>query len=168
MSNNSHIPKLIIAGIAGALIGSWWKVAQIEDAKKSRSEREDPDFVGEVCSEVGELLEDLEFWDEIEDEDDFRDLLADYLEKETDFDIEVAPSTQFGQPDILIGDAVALEVKKNPNKAEMDRCIGQCANYSREWMTWIILYDTPDLQINYLSDVLVSKGLDNIPIISFD
>ena len=49
----------------------------------------------------------------------------------------------------------------------MDRCIGQCAGYSREGVTWIILYDTPPSRINYISEVLVDKGLDNIPIISF-
>lgn len=113
------------------------------------------------------MFDDLEILEDMEDEDDFRDLLANYLNEETDFEIEVAPSTQFGKPDILIHGTLALEVKYNPSKTEMDRCIGQCANYSREWVTWIVLYDTPDSQINYLSDVLIDKGLSNIPIISF-
>lgn len=162
--------KLIIvgAGIVGALAGRWWKSMEIEESKKNRSEREDPELVNEVCSKVKDLLlEGLEILDDIEDEDDFRDLLYEHLDKETDFAIAVAPNTQFGQPDILIEDVLALEVKHNPNKAEMDRCIGQCANYSREWVTCIILYDTTDSQINYLHEVLISKGLDNITIIPF-
>ena len=167
MSNNSHIHKIIIAGAVGAIAGSWWKSVQIEESKKSRAEREDPDFVDEVCSKVNDLFDDLEILEDMEDEDDFRDLLANCLNEETDFEIQVAPSTQFGKPDILIDGTLALEVKYNPSKTEMDRCIGQCANYSREWVTWIVLYDTPNSQINYLSDVLIDKGLSNIPIISF-
>ena len=165
--NNSHIPKLMLAGVIGVLAGSWWKSAKIAESKKSRAERDDPDFVNEVCSKTNELLNELEILDEMENEDDFRDVLAEYLTKYTDFEIEVTPDTLLGQPDILIGGVLALEVKYNPKKSEMDRCIGQCAGYSREWATWIILYDTPPSRINYISEVLVDKGLDNIPIISF-
>jgi hypothetical protein len=161
------IRKLILVGAGGVLAGSWWKSMQIEKSKRSRAEREDPDFVDEVCSTVNDLLNQLEILDDMGDEDDFRDLLADYLTKETDFEVEVAPDTEFGKPDILIEGVLVLEVKYNPGKAEMDRCIGQCANYSREWVTWIVLYDTPESKINYLSHVLMDKGLNNIPIISF-
>lgn len=168
MSNDKpHIHKLILAGVAGALAGSWWKSKQIEEDKKSRAEREDPDFVDEVRSKVNDLINELEVLEDMVDEDDFRDLLAEYLAKETDFEIEVAPDTPFGRPDILIEDTLVLELKYDPNKAEIDRCIGQCANYSREWVTWIVLYEIEDSKINYLSEVLVERGLDNIPIISF-
>lgn len=166
-NNKSHIPKLILAGVIGVLAGGWWKSAKIAESKKSRAERESPDFVNEACYKINELLYELKILDEIEDEDDFRDVLAEYLAKYTDFEIEVTPNTLIGQPDILIGGVLALEVKYSPNKSEMDRCIGQCAGYSREWVTWIILYDTPQSRVNYISQVLVDKGLDNIPIISF-
>lgn len=165
--NKSHIPKLILAGAIGVLAGSWWKSAKIAESKKSRSERESSGFVNEVRSKINELLDELELLYEMENENDFRDLLAEYFIEYTDFEIEVTPNTLIGQPDILIGGVLALEVKYNPNKSEMDRCIGQCAGYSREGVTWIILYDTPPSRINYISEVLVDKGLDNIPIISF-
>jgi len=156
--NKSHIPKLIIAGVIGVLAGSWWKSAKIAESKKSRDERERSGFVNEVRSKINELLDELELLDEMENEDDFRDVLAEYLTKYTNFEIEVTPNTLIGQPDILIGGVLALEVKYNPNKSEMDRCIGQCAGYSREWVTWIILYDTPPSRINYISEVLSIKG----------
>lgn len=166
-NNQSHIPKLFLVGAVGILVGSWWKSAMIVESKKSRAERDDPDFVNEVCTKINELLAKLEILDEMENEDDFRDGLAEYLTKYTDFEIEVTPDTLFGQPDILIGGVLALEVKYNPKKSEMDRCIGQCAGYSREWVTWIVLYDTPQSRVNYIYQVLVDKGLDNIPIIIY-
>ncbi|MBL7996876.1 hypothetical protein JNM05_16035 [bacterium] len=169
MSNdeNSHFAKFLFAGAVGALAGSWWKSNQIDEGKKSRVEREDSDFTDEVRTEINELLDDLELLEDMDDEDDFRDTIADYLKKHSEYEIEVTPNTQFGKPDILIAGTLALETKYNPSKVESDRCIGQCANYSREWATWIVLYDTSESRIQYLHDVLQDKGLDNIPIISF-
>gem|GEM_PF-5935331 len=34
------------------------------------------------------------------------------------------PSLDGTKPDVLIGDLLALELKLNPNKAELDRCVG--------------------------------------------
>ena len=69
------------------------------------------------------------------------DDLADWLKENTEWEIEVRPDTPEGQPDILVGDLLAIELKVNPSKTERDRCVGQSAGYSREWVTWIVLID---------------------------
>ncbi len=45
--------------------------------------------------------------------------------------LEMRTSTSHGIPEILINDRLVLELKVNPNKAERDRLIGQCCDYSR-------------------------------------
>src|SRR2546423_14049180 len=72
-------------------------------------------------------------------EDDYTEDLAEFLREETEWDIEVCPNTPEGKPDILIGDLLALELKLNPSKNEINRLIGQCAHYSRQWMTWMVI-----------------------------
>jgi hypothetical protein len=166
--DNSHIPKLILTGTICAIAGAWWKSQQIDEQKKSRIEKDDPEFVDEVRSKVSDLLNELEIIGDVDSEDEFRDIIADYLEEHSEYQIEVAPHTAFGKPDILIEGTLALEAKYSPDKTEMDRSIGQCANYSREWVTWIVLFDTPQSKGQYLRNVLDDKGLDNIPIVFFD
>ncbi len=153
---------LVGAGLAGALIGSWWVKNRTEKAKRSRAEREDPKGVEEVCEEIGEVLDAWEPPDDCEDEDDFRDDLAEYLEANTECEIEITPGTSEGKPDILIDDLLALELKYDPSKAELDRCVGQCMSYSREWVTWIILIDSPGSKVGRLERLLADKGLERI------
>lgn len=153
---------LASAGLVGGLLGAWWVKNQVEEAKRSRAEREDPEGVEEVCEEIGEVLDAWEPSEDCEDEDDFREDLADYLEANTECEIEVAPGTMEGKPDVLVDDLLALELKVDPSKAERDRCIGQCMSYSREWVTWIILIDTPLSKTRLLEDLLRDKGLDRI------
>jgi len=95
------------------------------------------------------------------------DDLADYLQDNMDWEIEVAPDTPEGQPDILIGDLLALELKIDPSKNERDRCVGQCAGYSRLWVTWIILIDASASTVGRLEDLLADKGLDRILVWNF-
>lgn len=152
----------------GMLLGTWYANYQAEEKKKSRAEREYPDEIEAVCREIAELLDGLEYDDEDDwVEDDYRDLIKEYLEKYTDYEIEVAPDTSEGQPDILIDDLLALEVKLNPDKAERDRCVGQCAGYSREYVTWIILVNTPASRAGKLQKLLRDKGLERILVWSF-
>jgi hypothetical protein len=68
---------------------------------------------------------------------------------------------------LLIDDCLALELKVNPDKAEGDRCVGQCGACSREWATWIILIDAPSHVVRDLEELLAAKGLDYIDVISF-
>jgi len=162
---NQERPKwqhLVGAGLAGVLVGAWWVNNRTEEAKRSRTEREDPEAVEEVCNEIGEILDAWEPSEDCEDEDDFRDDLAEYLEENTGCEIEVTPGTSEGKPDILIDDLLALELKYDPPKAEMDRCVGQCMSYSREWVTWIVLVDSPASKVGRLERLLADKGLERI------
>lgn len=159
---NRNWNHLVGAGLAGALIGAWWVNSRTEEAKRSRAEREDPEEVEEVCEEIGAVLDRWEPSDDCEDEDDFRDDLADYLEANTECEIEVTPGTSEGKPDILIDDLLALELKYDPSKAELDRCVGQCMSYSREWVTWIVLIDSPASKVGRLKRLLADKGLERI------
>jgi hypothetical protein len=82
-------------------------------------------------------------------------------------EITMRPNTPEGQPDILIDDHLALELKVNLSKSERDRLIGQCAGYSREWVTWIVLIDTPQHKVRELETLLKDKGLHRILVFSF-
>lgn len=50
----SYWPHLIAAGI-GFLAGSWWRQQQLSESKKSRIEKDDPEFVDEIRNEIEEL-----------------------------------------------------------------------------------------------------------------
>lgn len=163
MSDNN---RWIIAGIAGAFLGAWWTNEKFSRKTKSRAELEDPEFLEEVRSKITNLLDDFE--GDIESEDQFRDALASFLESKAEFEIEVAPDTPHGKPDILVEDALALEIKLDPSKAEFDRLIGQCARYSREWDTWILLVDSPDSKVGDFERLLFDKGLSYLPVIVFE
>jgi hypothetical protein len=82
-------------------------------------------------------------------------------------EIDLRPDTCQGVPDILIDDRLVLEVKVNPNKAERDRLLGQCAGYSREWVTWVVLIDTPSYRVRELEELLAAKGLEHILVFAF-
>jgi len=58
-------------------------------------------------------------------------------------------------------------VKRNLNKAERDRLLGQCAGYSREWVTWVVLIDTPSHLVRELEELLAAKGLEHILVFAF-
>lgn len=159
--------KWIIAGIAGALIGAWWQNEQFERATLSRAEIDDPDTLEEAREEISKLIEDFDIEGEVESEEEFHELLAEYLHEYSDFEIEVGPDTPHGKPDILIGAVLALEIKYQPKKTEFDRLIGQCARYSREWDTWIILVDSPKSKVRDFEELLEDKGLGYIPVIRY-
>jgi hypothetical protein len=167
--NNTNGPTsshLAWAGV-GALAAALWATNRASDAKKSRAEREHPYEVKEVCGEIYELLDQMELMGTSTDENDYVEQVSQYLEDNSDFEIETWPSTPEGAPDILIENLLALEFKYNPNKAQRDRCVGQCAGYSRSWATWIILLDAPASRIGRLEGLLKDKGLENIAVWNF-
>lgn len=165
-SNNPNWSHLAWA-IGGAAIGSLWVKNQVDESKKSRAERDNPDEVEEMCLEIGELLEDWEPDEECETEDDYMQDLAAYLDEHSEWEIEICPHSPEGKPDILIGDSLAIELKINPNKVERDRLIGQCAGYSRLWATWAVIVGAGDNKIGRLVDLLEDKGLEQISVWSF-
>ena len=159
----SHL--LCIAG--GVAVGSWAIRSQIEEAKKSRAELDDPDGAEEVLSDIGGLLDRWEPGTDCETEDDFTRDLAEWLVENSEWEVEVYPSTREGKPDIVVGDLLALELKRSPSKGEMDRCIGQCAGYSRQWITLMVIVDATATQIGRLADLLADKDLDQIGVWHF-
>jgi len=156
-------PKWLPYALIGTgILGAWLERQRAALSKQSEAEQEDPDGVKEACEEAGKLLEDWEPEEEWDVEDDFRDDLADYLGEQSEWEIKVAPVTEVGQPDILIGDLLALEVKLNPSKAERDRCVGQCANYAKKWATWVILITEREEDQEEMEKQLGSAGLDRV------
>jgi hypothetical protein len=153
--------------VGGLLAGSWLARKQIKESKKSRAELEEPDEMEEAYWEIGNLVEEWEPDSDCTTEDDFTQNLADYLSAHSDWEIEVYPDTPEGVPDILVGDLIALELKINPSKGEIDRCIGQCARYSRLWVTWIVIIDAPSSKIGRLEELLKDKGLEHILVWNF-
>lgn len=69
----------LLWGAGGVLVGAWWVKNQTEEAKKSRAERDDPEFVEEVCEDIGPELDEWEPDEDCQTEDDFVDDLASYL-----------------------------------------------------------------------------------------
>jgi hypothetical protein len=164
-SNESDFRHLMWAA-GGALAGAWWVRNQNEEAQKSRAERDNPELVEDVCTEVGEVLDEWEP-DEFETEEDFVSDLAKYLNQETGLEVEEYPATREGRPDIVVEGVLALELKFKPSKGERDRSVGQCAAYSRSWVTWIVLIDSPLSAYEDLQRLLDDKGLERILIWDF-
>jgi hypothetical protein len=157
----------LVWAAGGALAGAWWVNNVTEEAKKSRAELDDPDSVRKVCRKVGRVLDRWRTSNKCTSEESFVRHLAYYLENNMNWEIETWPDTDEGCPDILIGDLLALELKVNPGKAERDRCVGQCAGYSREWVTWIVLIDSPASRLGRLERLLLDKGLEKILVWNF-
>jgi hypothetical protein len=110
-------------------------------------------LVQDVCEEVGKALDKWEP-DDCDTEEDFVCDLAEYLSQETGFEVEEYPATREGRPDILVEGVLALELKVRPTKGERDRCVGQCAGYSRSWVTWIVLIDARPSEYEDLEGLL--------------
>ncbi len=153
--------------VGGLLAGTWLARKRIEDSKKSRAELDSPEDAEEAYEEIGDLLDKWEPNPECIIEDDFVNDLAAYLKSESDWETEVRPDTPAGVPDILVGDLIALEVKVNPKKTERDRSIGQCAGYSRLWITLMVIVDSSPSKIGRLREILADKGLDHIEVWDF-
>src|ERR1035438_3331345 len=96
--------------------------------------------------------------------------LFDFLDEELNDDIEVElrRKTSRGIPDILIDDRLVLELKVEPKKTERDRLIGQCCDYSVEYMVWAVIIDMPDNKVDELCDLLNRKDLNYIDVIAVD
>lgn len=120
-----------------------------------------------MCKEVGEALDAWEP-DDYDTEEDFASDLAKYLNHETGFEVEECPPTREGRPDILVEGVLALELKLRLAKGERDRCVGQCAGYSRSWVTWIVLIDCSSSAYEDLQRLLDDKGLQRIQVWDFD
>lgn len=157
----------LIVGIGGALAGVWWANSELSEFKKSRAEKDHPDEVAEACEAIGELLDD---WAPVglQTEAEYTNDLFVYLRDNADFEIEMRPNTLEGFPDILVENLLALEIKLDPKKTERDRLVGQCAGYSRQWVTWAIVIDASASKIGKIENLLADKGLAHILVVPFD
>jgi hypothetical protein len=158
--------SLTIFGI-GAFSGAWWVRNQIENAQKSRAEREAPALVEQVCPDVMYVLDQLVLDGEFRNEDAYRQALAQYLRRATGYEVEIAPPTAHGAPDLLVEGILALELKILATKADMDRAVGQCAGYALDWVTWVVTFETPKSRIRSLERLLDDHGLGRILVVDF-
>ena len=165
--------KQLACILGGGALGAFLLKNHYDEARKSQVEKDDPAGVRWLCDLIGGVLED---WQPrgYDTEDQYAKALYRYLNRELDeidledpVDVELCPDTERGIPDILINDQLVLELKVNPNKAERDRLVGQCAGYSREWVTWAIVIDLPLHEVGELERLLAAKGLHYIEVISF-
>jgi hypothetical protein len=156
----------LVFAFGGLIFADWAARKELEDSKKSRAELDDPDEAQAVFEEIADLLDRWEP-DNCETEADFVNDLAEYLSEYCDREIEICPRTEAGCPDLLIDDLLALELKVSPNKNERNRCIGQCAHYSRLWITWMVMIDLKPSKAGRLREVLVDKGLEHILVWTF-
>ena len=167
--------KRLACVVGGGALGALLVKNHYDEGRRSRAEKDDPEGVEWICRLIGDLLED---WTPrgYDTEDEYAEALFRYLNRtvtealdddDPEVEIELWPDTSEGKPDLLIDDCLALELKVNPNKGERDRCIGQCGAYSREWVTWIILIDTPSHLVRDLGELLTAKSLNYIEVIPF-
>jgi hypothetical protein len=189
-TDDENLKRLAFA-LSGVALGALLLKNHYDEDRKSRAEKDDPDGVEWLCGLVGELLTgwsprgydtedeytdslfrylDRRLPESLEEEDDTDSDQGDDDEDDEDERIELAcrESTPYGTPDILIDNRLALELKVNPNKAERDRLVGQCSGYSREWVTWAVVIDLPEDQVDELRELLKAKRLHYIDVIPFN
>jgi len=169
MADNSQQPTLshLVAAFGGFLFATFAAREALADSKRSRAERDSPEEAEEAFDELSQLLDDWETDPDNESEDDYVRDLANYLDDNTDWEVEICPNSPEGKPDILIGDLIALEVKIDPTKNEINRCVGQCAGYSRLWITWMVIIHSKPSKIGRLRELLEDKGLEHILVFDF-
>jgi hypothetical protein len=155
--------------VGGGLFGAFLLQSHHDEKKKSRAEKEDPDGCNELCNTVSEILDRWEPPD-FNYEDEYTEDLYEFLDEDLDEDIPIKmrKKTTRGLPDILIDNRLVLELKVEPKKTERDRLIGQCCDYSVEWVTWAIVIDMPEEKVDELRELLEQKSLNYIDIIEFN
>ena len=173
--DDDDVKKVFIA-LFGAIGGAAILQSHHDEKRKSQAEKDDPEGTKWICEVVWDLLDD---WHppEFECEDDYTEDLFRFLKREIgeeledgdpDVSLEMRTGTLHGIPDILIYDRLVLELKVASRKAERDRLVGQCCEYSRGYVTWAIVIDWPDERIDRLVDLLEAKSLNYIEVIPFD
>jgi len=111
----------------------------------------------ELVEEITQLLERCELPQVLPDEASYSEWLSNYFREHSDRDIETEPTTGFGRPDILIDNALAIELKTELEaKSDQDRCVGQCLGYLQGWDTMLVLIDTPRRDSEHLNTLLTA------------
>jgi hypothetical protein len=152
----------------GELVGAWWVKNQQDETKKSVTESEDLELVEEACEYVGPILDE---WkpEKCSSEDEYVEDLFEYLANEAgdSIGLEMFPDTRVGKPALVIDDALVVELTLNPSESERKRLIGKIAAYSREWVTWVVLVDTPPSGVGAVEKLLADSGLGHILVFAF-
>ncbi|HYM04921.1 MAG TPA: hypothetical protein VEU11_00035 [Terriglobales bacterium] len=174
MPTEQETLKHFAFAVGGGTLGALLVKSHYDEAKKSRAEKEDPEGVEWICSLIDDLLEE---WTprSYETEDEYTKALYRYLnrripeelEEDDEVDVDLWPTTHCGVPDILINGQLVLELKLDPDKGGRDRGIGQCADYSREWLTWLVVIGSPAWRIQELEELLAARRLEGIKVVSF-
>jgi len=156
---------LVIAFAIGVAVGAG--VSQFLETDSSTpptslSRLQPPD---KVIEEITQILDQCQPDQTFSNEDNFGNWLSDYLRERSDYRIETQRSTEFGTPDILVENALAIELKKELTKqSDQDRCVSQCIRYTQRWYTMLVLLDTPASEVHDLDSLLDLAGLKEIPI----
>jgi hypothetical protein len=166
--------KRFAFALGGGALGALLVKNHFDEAKKSRAEIDDPEGVEWLCTLIEDLLEN---WTprNYDTEDEYTEALYRYLnrrlpdelEEDDEVEVELWPTTSCGVPDILINGQLVLELKIDPDTGGRDRGIGQCADYSREFVTWMVIIGSPAWRMKELEELLVAKGLEGIKVVSF-
>ena len=135
--------------------------------RTDQEKREYPGYVEEVCSHVYNLLKKLELRGESADERYYIRAVAGYLEESTEWEVELWPRYSDGTPDILVAGQLALDFMTNPNKNDRILCIERCVRFSGRWVTWVILLDTPEDNVEHLKKLLAAKNLEEVTVWNF-
>jgi len=153
---------LLVAFISGAAVGATVSHFLQSDRPTQQTSFDWPQLSCDVIEQVTQILNQCEPDRTFSNENDFGNWLSDHLRERSDYRIETRPSTPI--PDILIENALAIELKVNPDKSERDRCVGQCVEYAQRWKTMVVLLDTPPSSANHLDTLLDLAGLEEVPV----
>ena len=156
---------LVIAFVSGAAVGAAISHFLQTDSPAQQTSFDRLQPSRKVIEEITQILDQCEPDQIFSREDDFGDWLSNYLRERSEYRIETRPSTEFGIPDILVDNTLAIEVKKDlTKKSDQDGCVGQCIGYAQRWYTMLVLLDTPRRVIERLDTLLNRPGLEEIPI----
>lgn len=158
--------SLLAAGTAVGLgVGAW--LTRRRSGPLSVAERDRPEDVAEAIRAVDERLVKLKFNGPFHGERHYQRGLANNFRRTLPLPIEEGPATQYGRPDILVNNALALELKVKLSKSAIDRAIGQCLKYSEAWPTWLLVFDSGPSVRAQLEERLVEAGGGHIWVIPF-
>ncbi len=156
---------LVIAFVIGVAVGAAVSQFLQTDSSTQPTSLNRLQPPNEVIEEITQILDQCQPDQTFSDENDFGNWLFDYLRERSDYRIETGRSTEFGIPDIMIENALAIELKKElTEKSKQDRCVGQCIGYAQRWYTMLVLLDTPASEVHDLDSLLDLAGLEEIPI----
>jgi hypothetical protein len=154
--------------LSGNMLNSWSARVGIADFQKSIAEKESPEAAKESYEEISQLLDNWEIDQDSENQSEFIQDLVDYLHSNTGWEVEIYPDIPEGQPDILIGDLIAISLRVSPPNSEIDKFFKESEIHSRFWITWMVFVNTPLIKLRELTDRLKESKLEQITVWKFN